>query len=141
MQGEQGKTGVRPHRDAVPRFLLVGCMAAAVHWAVVVALVEGAALPPLVANVGGWMVALGVSFFGHHRLSFRGHGGNLRSAAWRFSAVSATGFLINETAYWAMLRWSGSRYDLALALVLVAVAGLTYALSRHWAFRHSARQH
>jgi len=141
MQGEHSENSARPHREVVPRFVLVGCIAAAVHWAAVVALVEGASLPPLFANVGGWLVALGVSFFGHHRLSFRGHGASPRSAAWRFSTVSATGFLVNQTAYWAMLRWSGSRYDIALAVVLVAVAGLTYALSRHWAFRRSARQH
>mgnify|MGYP000951591192 CR=1 FL=1 len=116
-------------------FVLVGCLAAAVHWAVVVGLVEGQAWPALLANVAGWLVALSVSFAGHHSLSFRGHGVPAHRSAVRFVAVSAAGFSINETAYALLLRWSGRRYDLLLALVLVCVALLTWWLSRHWVFR------
>jgi len=36
----------------------------------VVALVSGVGVAPLLANVGGWVMAFGVSFLGHLRLSF-----------------------------------------------------------------------
>jgi hypothetical protein len=51
--------------------------------------------------------------------------------------VSALGFAVNETAYAALLKWTTIRYDILLALVLIAIAGLTFILGRYWAFRHS----
>ncbi|MPN21721.1 hypothetical protein SDC9_169101 [bioreactor metagenome] len=113
---------------------MVGCAAAAVHWCTATALVVRAGWPPLLANVLGWAVAVGVSFTGHHRLSFRGHTSSLGTAAKRFVAISAGGFLVNETFYALLLHFTTARYDVLLALVLVAVALATYLLSRHWAF-------
>ena len=121
-------------RGRIGWFIAVGCAAAAVHWLVVVALVSHGGWRPLVANVAGWLVAFTVSLAGHHRLTFAGHGAPFWPAAVRFFGVSAFGFAINETAYAWLLRWSGQHYGLALAVVLLAVAGLTYLLSRHWAF-------
>lgn len=98
------------------------------------ALVHFAAWTPLLANVAGWLVALGVSFTGHHLLSFRGHGAHIGRAATRFMSISAGGFLVNEAAYALLLHWTSARFDVLLAIVLIAVAGATYLLSRHWAF-------
>jgi putative flippase GtrA len=122
------------HAPRVARFIAVGTAAAAVHWLVVTAAVGGLGWHPLAANVIGWLVALQLSFLGHHRLTFRGHGAPWWRSAPRFAAISGLGFLINEAAYAAMLRWSGQPYQLALAIVLVAVAALTYLLSSRWAF-------
>lgn len=121
-------------RGRIAWFVLVGTAAAAVHWSVVVMLVAHAGWRPLLANVLGWLIAFGVSFSGHYRWTFRDHGVPLWRSALRFFAVSAIGFAINEAAYALLLHWSGLRYDLMLALVLVAVAGGTYFVSRHWAF-------
>lgn len=130
-------------RRELPWFVVVGTAAAAVHWVVVVALVNGIGLAPLVANVGGWLVALAVSFTGHHRLTFGVPGGADRrawhSALPRFALVSAGGFMVNETVYAVALRWTSLRYDVLLGAVLVAVAALTYLLSRHWAFARTRR--
>ncbi len=118
----------------VIRFIAVGSTAAAVHLGVVVLLVSGLGQPPLAANVVGWLVAFGFSLTGHWLLTFRSQRSPLWRAARRFFAVSAAGFAANELAYAALLRWSGLRYDLVLALVLVAVAVITYLLSSRWAF-------
>lgn len=119
-------------------FIAVGCTAAAVHWLAVVAAVEVAGWPPLVANIGGWLVALGVSFTGHHHLSFRGHRAPLARSAARFFLVSATGFAVNEGVFAATLHWSGIGYQFLLAGVLVMVALMTWLLSRYWVFRGSS---
>lgn len=116
-------------------FVTVGCVAAAVHWLTVVVLVESVVWHPLVANVGGWLLAVGVSFAGHHRLSFRGHGAPVGRSMRRFFLVSATGFAANETVYALTLNWSGMGYEVLLAVVLVVVAFMTWLLSRHWVFR------
>jgi putative flippase GtrA len=94
-------------------------------------------LPPLAANVGGWLVAFCVSFAGQFGFTFRDQGAPLAQAARRFFLLSLGGFMLNEAAYAVLLRWSPWRYDLLLALVLVGVAIVTYLLSRRWAFRRS----
>lgn len=108
----------------------------------VVALVSLAGWWPLAANVVGWLVAFLVSFLGHHRLSFRGHGKPWQHTMPRFLLVSAMGFAINEASYAAALHWSGLRYDLVLLAVLLLVAAATYWLGRSWAFArpHAARE-
>jgi len=39
--------------------------------------------------------------------------------------------------YAVLLRW-GMEYRLALLLVLITVAAMTWLLSRHWAFKRQA---
>jgi putative flippase GtrA len=134
----RSSTLVARMRGRLAWFVVVGCTAAMVHWGVVVLLVEHAGWRPLLANVIGWLVAFTVSFSGHHRWTFRDHGAPVRRSALRFFLVSAAGFSINEFSYAILLQWSGMRYDLVLAVVLVAVAVLTYLLSRHWAFSRNA---
>ncbi len=118
-------------------FVIVGCAAAATHWAVAVACVAHGDLAPRVANVVGWLVAFGVSFTGHYRLTFRLQRAPLRRAAVRFFMVSALGFAVNEAAYAALLYLTAIRYDILLALVLIGIAAMTFILGRYWAFRHS----
>lgn len=118
-------------------FVIVGCLAAATHWLVAVACVAWAGLPPLVANVAGWLVAFGVSFGGHYRWTFRHQHAPIVRAARRFFAVSALGFAVNEAAYAVLLHSTTLPYDLSLALVLAGMAVLTFILGRWWAFRHS----
>ena len=119
------------------RFVAVGCAAAAVHFAVVVLLVENHVAPPLAANVIGWLVAFVVSFLGQHRLTFGDRSAPIARAAPRFFAISAAGFAINEAAYAVLLRVTAVRYDVALGIVLVGVALMTYVLSSRWAFLRS----
>jgi putative flippase GtrA len=116
-------------------FVAVGCVAALVHLGVVVILVTRMRQLPLVANVIGWLIAFCFSFSGHWLLTFRALQAPLWRAAARFFGVSLAGFAANELAYALLLRWTGLRYDLLLALVLVAVAVMTYLLSLRWAFQ------
>lgn len=118
-------------------FIAVGTAAAAVHLATVKGLVDAAGWPPLAGNVAGWLFAFGVSFTGHQRLTFSDHGAPRGRSLRRFFVVSALGFAANEFAYAALLAYTRLRYDVALLLVLLGVAVLTYLSSRHWAFRGS----
>lgn len=120
-------------------FVAVGCVAAIVHWGVAVFLVRGGSLGPLVANAVGWLVAFGVSFAGQSTWTFRGHGAPFWRTVGRYFLLSGGGFVINETTYALLLRWSAVRYDFLLAAVLLCVAGLSFVLSRVWAFRPNRR--
>ena len=120
--------------DRLARFVVVGCAAAAMHLGVVLLLVDGYGWLPLAANVAGWLAAFVVSFSGHQWLTFRAAGAPPWRAARRFFVLSMLGFVINELSYAAALHWTGWRYDVLLALILVAVAFITYLLSSRWAF-------
>lgn len=121
----------------IASFVAVGCAAAAVHFGVVVVLVEHSHLPPLAANVAGWAVAFVVSFLGQGLVTCRSRRAPLLQALPRFFAVSLAGFAANEAAYALLLHATGVRYDVLLAGVLLAVAVMTYLLSSRWAFRRS----
>ena len=59
----------------------------------------------------------------------------VRRALPSFFLIAVSGFLLNALAYQLLLTYTPLRYDAALAIVLVAVAALTFVLSRAWAFR------
>lgn len=119
-------------------FIMVGCAAAATHWIVVVIAVTSGGMPPLIANVVGWLVAFCVSFAGHFQLTFKHHRAPLARAARRFFAVSALGFAVNELAYAWLLKATTLPYDVLLALILITIAGMTFILGRLWAFRRKS---
>jgi putative flippase GtrA len=120
-------------------FILVGSAAALTHFLTVVVMVERLALSPLVANVIGWLCAFGLSFGGHYTLTFADHAAPLGRSAGRFFLLSAGGFAINESSYAVLLHVSPLPYYYLLALVLIAVAVVTYLLSQRWAFRGKGR--
>jgi putative flippase GtrA len=128
-----GQAAPRQARTVI-RFIAVGTTAAAVHWLVVVALVESMLALPLIANIVGWTAAVGISFAGHHRLTFAGHGATVSGSALRFTLLSASGLAINEASYAVMLRLAPAHYAIGLGAVLVGVAIVTYRLSQTWAF-------
>jgi len=115
-------------------FGVVGASAAAVHLGVVMLLVEVLMWPALGANVLGFLIAFVVSFLGHHRFSFARQQASAAQALPRFFGVALLGFVCNELLYAALLK-AGMGYRSALVLVLVLVAGMTWLLSRFWAFK------
>ncbi len=111
----------------------MGVLAAATHFGVAVALVSMGHWPPLLANVGGYLVALIVSYQGQSRLTFAGSSPGDRRLL-KFTVTSLTAFALNSAAYAALLRWTSLDYRIALALVLVSVAVATYAALSLWVF-------
>ena len=118
-------------------FICVGVAAAAVHWGVAVGLAHRGGWQPLVSNVAGWMVAMVVSFSGHHWLTFGDRDARIHQSLPRFFGLSAAGFAVNEIAYAALIHAGVKRHDVALAIILVMVAGLTFIASRLWVFTQS----
>ena len=126
-----------PSQRQLLRFIVIGTAAAAVHLAVVTLLVRLGGLRPLLANVAGWAVAFWVSFMGHYGWTFRGTVLTRNASARRFVLLSGAGFAVNESLYALALDTSTLRFDVLLALVLLATAVITFVASRWWAFRGS----
>lgn len=115
------------------RFCLIGVGASAVHFSVVSLLVPLGS-HPLIANVAGFGMAFPASFSGHHLWSFPARRRNKLRASGRFFCVAIGGFLLNESSYWALLRFTEIDYRVSLVIVLAGVAVCTFLLARHWAF-------
>jgi putative flippase GtrA len=131
-----GTPGMAPVRlRELVAFGLVGASAFVVHFAIVAALVP-LGVPPLLANVVGFLAAFTVSFVGHGRWSFPAEGRPVAPALRRFAAVAITGFAVNEGLYAVLLRFTALDYRVALLLVLGGVAALTWLANRYWAFAH-----
>ncbi|MEI7910745.1 MAG: GtrA family protein [Verrucomicrobiota bacterium] len=118
------------------RFGCVGAVAAAVHLGVVWLLVVLLDMAPLLANVAGFGLAFQVTYFGHSQWTFNTikRSGDYR----RMLMVSVSAFALNEALYAVLLQTTTLDYRIALGLVLVAVAGLTFVGSRVWVFTHAA---
>lgn len=106
----------------------------AVHWLAVTALLVPLGMAPLLANVVAFAIAFNVSYFGHHNWTFAGDHSH-RETFWRFLTVALASFALNEAMYFVLLQYLD--YRIALAIVLLVVAALTFALSRLWAFRQA----
>ncbi len=115
-------------------FGAVGFSAMAVHYAVVTVWLVPYGLPPLLANVAGFLIAFQVSYWGHRGLTFQASEVAHARGLPRFFAVAALAFGVNEAMYFLLLRYTSLDYRMALLLVLILVAALTFVLSKLWAF-------
>ena len=114
-------------------FGVVGSGAMITHFLLVLWLVPFG-WQPLTANVIAYMVAFQVRYWGHRLESFDAGDLSHRQRLRRFFLVASLGFALNEGLYFVLLRYSAMNYRAALLLVLLAVALLTFILSRNWAF-------
>lgn len=117
------------------RFGVVGTGAMLLHWLIVIALVPFG-IPPLVANIIGFTGAFQLSYWGHRHWTFKASALSHRQTLLRFIMVACSSFMLNEAMYFVLLSYTTLDYRLALIIVLITVAALTYLLSRQWAFRH-----
>ena len=119
----------------VGAFTAVGTSATAVNLSTVAALVP-LGVPPLVANVIGFLVAFAGSFVAHARWTFPAEGRNAAVALQRFAVLSLLGFAFTEAAYAGALEWTPIDYRLSLFLVILTLGALKLLASKHWAFAY-----
>ena len=114
-------------------YALVGGLATAVHYLVLVALVEvGHVGAGLAAATGASWGAL-AAYAGNRRFTFESRAAHARALP-RFLAVAALGAATSAALVHAGTAWLGLHYLLpqAVATALVLFAG--YALNRRWSF-------
>jgi putative flippase GtrA len=115
-------------------FGVVGVTAMLVHLGTVSLMFVPWGIHPLAANVLGFLIAFQVSHAGHRALTFRPSTVSASHTRLRFFAVAVGSFLVNEAMYASLLHFTTLDYRIALAIVLVVVAALTFFLARNWAF-------
>lgn len=124
----------RPLVQQVPLFAVVGIAATLTHVAAALATRALAGVAPLEANLVGYIAAVGVSYLGNARLTFR-------RPAWRggqflrFVVVSLLGLGVTQALTWLLVLRLGWPFWAGLGVVAVATPSFSFALSRAWAFR------
>lgn len=113
------------------RFGFVGVAATVTHY--LVATVLAAVFTPYAANLGGYLAAVGLSYHGHTRLTFRvsRDAGRLP----RFVAVSLSALGLSELVLYLGLATLGLPHALALLLAVLTVPPVTFVAARWWVFR------
>ena len=124
-------------RRQVPLFAVVGVAATLTHVIAALAARELGDLSPLAANFVGYACAVGVSYLGNARFTFRRavlHGPQFV----RFVVVSLAGLALTQGLTWLLAERAGWPFWMALAVVAVAVPALSFVLQRVWAFRQTS---
>ncbi|MES2279868.1 MAG: GtrA family protein [Pseudomonadota bacterium] len=115
-------------------YTLAGGLATAVHYAVLLVLVELFGMPPSPSAVAGALCGAAVSYIVNRLITFPGATVRHQLAVPRFLAVAVAGALVNGALVWAGVHWLGWHYLLAQAVATLLVLGLTYRLNRSWTF-------
>lgn len=115
-------------------YLVAGGIATAVHYALLLVLVEAFAFPaPLSASAGALTGAM-VSYFINRHVTFPGATRRHHQALPRFLLIALLGALLNGGLVWVGVHALAWHYLAAQALATVLVLGLTFRLNRSWTF-------
>jgi len=110
----------------------VGLAATAVHAVIYAGL--GKIIAPAWANLYAFSVAFIVSYLGHRYVSFA-QAAPVRGSLLRFVVVALVGLLLNA-GFVQAVTLAQLDYRWALLPMLFFVPGVTFLLSKYWAFRH-----
>ncbi len=115
------------------RYTLVGAFATAVHYAVLVACVEGAGLAAWLGSGIGAIVGAQVAYAGNRWFTFA-HRGEVGTSWPRFMATAMLGALLGMAIVALGVRL-GVHYLVAQVLATLTGLVLTFAINRAWTFR------
>lgn len=93
-------------------------------------------VPPLLANLLGYLVAVATGYVLHSRWSFRGHGrrDNVLRTTSRFFLVSLAGLGLNSFWVWLFTGLLAGPTWWPVAPMLLVTPFLVFALNRKWVF-------
>ena len=115
-------------------YIIAGGSATAVHYAVLVALVEWGGLAAAPAAFMGALTGAVVAYLVNRHITFPGSTARHRQAVPRFMAIAGVGAVLNGALVWLGAAQLGWHYLAAQALATVLVMGLTFRFNRLWTF-------
>lgn len=124
-------------RGRLSRYVLVGALATAVHYAVLVVAVETGHWPARWAAALGAVVGAQVAYAGNRRFTF-GHRGPWGASWVRFQAVALVGAVCSMSLV-GLVQALGGHYLVGQVLATLVAMGLTYLLNRRWSFATGAQ--
>ena len=115
-------------------YIVAGGIATALHYAVLIALVELCGLAPAPAATAGALCGAGLSYLLNRHLAFASSSASHVQALPRFMVIAWVGAVLNGVLVWLGVQTLGWHYLAAQVLATVLVMGLTFRLNRLWTF-------
>jgi putative flippase GtrA len=115
------------------RYAGAGAVGTAVHYAVLIALVQGAGAAAVAASTAGSAVGAFVNYALNHRFTFASRRAH-RTALPRFLGIAAAGILLNAAVMAAVLAAPSVHYLVAQVVATGAVLVAGYLANRRWTF-------
>jgi putative flippase GtrA len=115
-------------------YIIAGGIATAVHYAVLIALVEWAGLSAAPSAFIGALTGAVAAYLVNRHITFAGSTARHRQAVPRFMAIALVGAVLNGALVWLGVQQLGWHYLVAQALATVLVMGLTFRFNRLWTF-------
>jgi putative flippase GtrA len=115
------------------RFALAGVAATAVHFAVLIALVEWGGLGPVLASTIAYCFGVVVSFSLNRRFTFEKRG-SLGATFAKYAALYAVGIFLNGAIMAALIAW-GLWYILAQIIAVALILSWNFLGARYIVFR------
>ena len=115
-------------------FVVAGGIATAVHYAVLMALVELLDFSAAPSAAMGTLCGAVVSYLLNRHMAFASSSAARAQALPRFIVIAVLGALLNGALVWLGVHTLGWHYLLAQLLATLLVMGLTFQLHRIWTF-------
>ena len=115
------------------RYAGAGVIGTAAHYAVLVALVQGAGTAVVAASTAGAIAGAAVNYLLNHRFTFASRESHGRALP-RFAVVAAAGIALNALVLAGMLALVGPHYLVAQVAATLAVLVAGYIANRAWTF-------
>ncbi len=115
------------------RFAGIGVFATLVHGLTLNLLVLGVGLHPTLANVGAFLVAFSISYFGHYYFSFRSRQDHV-AAAPKFFIAALIGLTLNTLTFAIIVNLLQLHYMIAFAAVIIILPPIMFLISRKFVF-------
>lgn len=116
------------------RFFLIGTTAAAVHFCIVVSLVQLANFKPLIANACAFLVSFQISYWGNRLWTFSESDASHRVAYSKLLLVQLANFAVSEFYFYLLLQMH-LHYQIALIIVMGTMPIFTFACNKLWVFK------
>lgn len=115
------------------RYFISGCLALAVHLAVLALLVELFAIPAIAATAAGFVVGLVVNYAIQHAWVFRVDGEHERFFV-RYVLITIVTFILNMVLFWVGHQVIGLWYPVAQIAATGIVFVLNFGINRLYTF-------
>lgn len=119
-------------------FLIIGSLAALVHFIALIILVQWVNISPNLANFGAFLIAFLVGFTGHLNYTFHHNNTkkNWKPTLVKWLASSLGGFILNQTFFVFGINLLGKQYYVVIWFIAtVLVTCCTFILAKFWAFK------
>ena len=115
-------------------YVLAGGIATAVHYVVLLLMVEVFAFPAAPSAACGALCGATVSYLVNRLVTFPGSNVRHLQAVPRFTLIALGGAALNGALVWVGVHLLSWHYLAAQAMATLLVLGLTYRLNRSWTF-------